>query len=432
MAKRIIRRWDEERTALLDQDELFVIKGQGDSSNYFVWLQDQEIEQCPFCGNDSLRVQDLFPKSYLDIIEENGQKRVVSLIFQFYKYRCVNAECRHVFAKEIHFAAPNNNITYRLEDEIAYMVMQDNSYGEIAGRFSDMISRQAVGQIFNRWVHEKEEKRRIKTAPAALAVVSGQTDRDSYTLFLNLDDGIRVFDVLYGVSSSELLGMLRRIGLNNITTILSDCNPTIVDTINDVLPIASYIIPVQYWFKLVSEDFSEYSHDLLRWSAVRNKDLLIMLPESELGYRISDRNKLLETRPAIVQPYTDYNDLRDLINDRENPWTISDIDVWTTHVDSDFRSHLEATILRLNMYKDLIYQHELHRDLVPDKLFAMTSRLEELLSKVRTFSEAQLKARLLYSVPADLENWQGIPIVDVITALEEMSIDRRRNRNEYE
>ena len=38
MARRSIRHWDEDRTALLDLDELYVIKGQGDSSNYFGWL----------------------------------------------------------------------------------------------------------------------------------------------------------------------------------------------------------------------------------------------------------------------------------------------------------------------------------------------------------------------------------------------------------
>ena len=83
-------------------------------------------------------------------------------------------------------------------------------------------------------------------------------------------------------------------------------------------------------------------------------------------------------------------------------------------------------------YKDLIYQHELHRELVPDRLYALTNRVEKLVSEARTFSDTQLKARLLYSVPAELDDWRGIPIETVIAALEEMNIQRRRNRNEYE
>lgn len=432
MARRSIRHWDEDRTALLDLDELYVIKGQGDSSNYFGWLQDQEVDHCPICGSDVIKVQDLFPKTYYDIIDDHGNKRIITLIFQFYKYRCLNTDCRHIFAKDIRFASQNDNVTYRLEDEIAKRVIDGSSYNEISLQFSEAITRQAIGQIFNRWVHNKEESRKIKNPPSALVVVSGKTDRDQYTLFLNIDNGISVFDVLYGVSSLEIAGKLRQYGLNHIETVVSDCEPTIVDTINDNLPSATYIIPVQYWFKFVTEDFAEYSHDVLKWSPVRNKDYLIMLPESDLGYRVSDRNILLETRPDIQQPYYDYNELRDLIGDRERPWTVNDLDTWTAHVDPGFRSHLEATILRLNAYKDLIYQHELHRDLIPDRLYALTNRVEELISQARTFSDSQLKARLLYSVPAELDDWRGIPIETVIAALEEMNLQRRRNRNEYE
>lgn len=432
MARHSIRNWDEDRTALLDLDELFVIKGQGDSSNYFGWLQDQEVEHCPICGGHDIKIHDLFPKTYYDIIDDHGNKRVITLLFQFYKYRCLNTNCRHIFAKDIRFASKNDNVTYRLQDEIAKRIMKGSSYTEVSIQFSDAITRQAIGQIFNRWVRNKEERRKVQNPPSALVVVSGRTDRDQYTLFLNIDNGIYVYDVLYGVGSLEIAGKLREYGLNSIETIVSDCNPTIVDTINDNLPNATYIIPVQYWFKLVTDDFAEYSHEVLRWSTVRNKDYIIMQPESELGLRVTNRNLLLETRPAVQQPYYDYNELRDLISNRERLWTVNDLDIWSSHVDPDFRNHLEATILRLNTYKDLIYQHELHRELVPDRLYALTNRVEELISEARTFSEAQLKARILYSVPAELDDWRGIPIEAVIATLEEMNLQRRGKRNEYE
>ena len=156
-----------------------------------------------------------------------------------------------------------------------------------------------------------------------------------------------------------------------------------------------------------------------------------MASESELGIRVSDRDKLLEDRPSIAQPYIDFNELRDMINDREKQWTVNDIDAWTTHIDPDFRNQLESTIFRLNAYKDLIYQHELHRDLIPDRLWNLTSELEKLISNARTFSDAQLKARVLYSVSENLENWQGVPIDSVIKKLKELKIQQRSNRNDY-
>ncbi len=432
MVKRSIRKWDEERTDLLALDELYVVKGQGDRNNYFVLLQDPEVNRCPICGCESIKVHDLFPKTYSDIIDDRGNKRIITLFFQFYKYRCLNKTCRHIFAKNIRFASQNDNVTHRLEDEIAKRIISGYSYSEISFQFSEAISRQAVGQIFNRWVSNQEENRRIKFLPSTLAILSGKTDRDQYTLFLNIDKGINIFDVIYGVSSLDINGKLRQYGFDHIKTIISDCNPTIVDTVSDNLANATYIIPVQYWFKLVTDDFAEFAHTKLRWCTVKNKDKIIMQPESELGLRVSNRNLIFEAKPGIKQPYYDYNELRNLIDDRDRPWTVNDLDTWTSHVDLDFRSHLETTIFRLNSYKDLIYQHELHRDLVPDKLYALTNRLEELISEARTFSDAQLKARLLYSVPADLDDWRGIPIETVITTLEEMNLQRRRNHNEYE
>ena len=66
------------------------------------------------------------------------------------------------------------------------------------------------------------------------------------------------------------------------------------------------------------------------------------------------------------------------------------------------------------------------------RLCLLTSEIEAQLAELRTFSDAQLKARVLYSVPAELDDWRGIPIENVIAALEEMNLQRRRNRNEYE
>ena len=236
MARKSIRHWDDDRTALLDLDELFVIKGQGDNRNYFVWLQDQEVEHCPICGGDTIKNHDLFSKTYYDIIDDHGNKRIITMTFQFYKYRCLNPDCRHIFAKNISFASQNDNVTYRLEEEIARRVIGGSSYTEISTQLSFAITRQAVGQIFNRWVRNKEERRKVKTHPEALVVVSGRTDRDLYTLFLNIDNGIFIFDAIYGVSSLEITSKLRQYGLSHIETIISDCNPTIVDTINDNLP----------------------------------------------------------------------------------------------------------------------------------------------------------------------------------------------------
>ena len=52
MPKRVYRNIDEDRTRLLDQDELFVQKGRGNENYYVTWNQDPEVDVCPRCGGE--------------------------------------------------------------------------------------------------------------------------------------------------------------------------------------------------------------------------------------------------------------------------------------------------------------------------------------------------------------------------------------------
>ena len=56
---------------------------------------------------------------------------------------------------------------------------------------------------------------------------------------------------------------------------------------------------------------------------------------------------------------------------------------------------------------------------MPERLHALTSRLENLISSMRTFSDEVLKARILYTVEADLEHWSGVPLDDVLAVFDQ-------------
>jgi len=328
MARHVKRLWDEERTALLDQSELLVEKGKGGPDYFLAWLQEPEMLTCPLCSGKIIKIQDLFSKTYHELIQTGDGSTVVTLEYDFHKFRCLNDACRHIFAKEIRFASRRDNVTYRLESKIAQLVMDGLSYGDISNLFQSAITRQAVGQIFNRWVRKKEELRKTQNPPSSIAIVSGATDKDRYTAILNLDDGIKVYDVLFGVQSADIAAVIRRIGADRIKTILSNCDPTIIETIKDNLPKALHIIPVHYWFKLVSDDFAEYAHDRIKWCSVPDKDALIMRPETELGFRTSNISRLLNERPVIAKPYRNFNDLRALISRRDEMWVFQELADW--------------------------------------------------------------------------------------------------------
>ena len=417
MGKKIRRVWDEERTELLAQPELSVESGKGSPDHFYCWNYDPDIEGCPLCGGQVIKMHDLFSKTYKDIIKLNGKNHVISLEYCFHKWRCLNEKCRHIFAKEIDFASKYDNVTYRLEKEIAYKVMKGYTYGQIHNQLHGSITRQAVGQIFNRWVRKKEELRKIKFAPSRLAVISVATEKDRCVLFLNLDDGIKIFDALYGINSAEIRAVIRSLDTSKVETILTDCEEIIVAVAKDFFPNAVHIIPVEFWFKLVTADFEAFSHDVLKWCAVPNKDYKIMIPKAVLGPMAADIQSIFDARPSIQHPYEDYNMLRDIISNRDELWVYDELLEWSASVDGEFGDSLSVTIMQLEHYRQEIENHVNYRDKVPEPLSRLIDLLETDLKSMKLFSTETIKAKLLYGVPSDLKNWTGVPIGDVLEYL---------------
>ena len=419
MGRKIHRRWDLDRAELLGQPELSVERGKGDSDYFYGWNLDPDVDACPLCGSKVIKMQDLFSKTYKDIISENGKKRVISLEYGFHKWRCLNDQCRHIFAKEIEFASKYDNVTYRLEEEIASKVMQGHTYGEIYNQLQGSISRQAVGQIFNRWVRKKEELRRLQSTPLRLAIISLATEKDRCVLFLNLDDGVKIFDALYGVNSSEIAAVIRKMDPAKVKTVITDCEEIIVAVVKDFFPGAVHIIPVEFWFRLVRADFEAFSHDVLKWCVVRGKDYKIMIPKAVLGPMVADLQPIFEPRPSIQQPYEDYNTLQEIISNRDELWVFDELLEWSGSVSGEFGDYLSVTIMQLEHYRQEIENHVYHRDKVPEPLSRQIDMLEIALKSERFFSTEAIKAKLLYGVQTDLEHWTGIPFGDVIRFLYE-------------
>lgn len=417
MGKKIRREWDVERTEMLAQPELSVESGKGRLDYFYGWNYDPDIEVCPLCGSQVIKMHDLFSKTYKDIINLNGKSRVISLEYCFHKWRCLNERCHHIFAKEIEFASKYDNVTYRLEEEIASKVMRGYTYGQIHNQLQGSISRQAVGQIFNRWVRKKEELRKIKLTPSRLAIISVATEKDRCVLFLNLDDGIKIFDVLYGINSAEIVAVIRSLDTSKVRTILTDCEEIIVSIAKDFFPHAVHIIPVEFWFKLVTADFEAFSHEVLKWCAVPNKDFKIMIPKAVLGPMISDIQPIFDARPSIQHPYEEYNTLREIISSRDELWVFDELLEWCASVNGEFGNCLSVTVMQLEHYRQEIENHVNYRDEVPEPLNRLIGMLEIDLKSMKFFSTESIKAKLLYGVPSDLKNWTGVPIGEVLEYL---------------
>lgn len=452
MARRVKRSRDSERTAQLAIDELFVMKAEGDADHYVALLYDYDMlpECCPVCGGSKIKVHDLFSRTYTDYIMEDNVPRIINLLYEFYKYRCMNPECGRVFAADISFATVNDNVTHRLEDRIAKAVINGSSYEDISDEFRGLLSRQAVGQIFNRWTRHRNESRKCKNPPAIIGTITGGIGKEDYTLVFSCADEkneqdvsalrIYVLDIMLGVDSERIIASLRRFGGTATRFILTDCNPTVYAAAKEALPKAIHIIPAELWFKLVRHDYVDYTHPSLRWLPNRNKQRLMLEPRSEDEENWDPQLKRMfdaRKEERLKDTYHDYHYIRDRIMDREFRWTIDELDEIRDELfDPGFCEQMAPTFLQYKEYRTEIARQEEYREVVPETLLFQTDRLEELIRDRRSFSEEALQAAVLYSTEPDegdnLENWRGIKIEKIVKKLTELQEDSRRRSNDYE
>lgn len=167
----------------------------------------------------------------------------------------------------------------------------------------------------------------------------------------------------------------------------------------------------------MTADFEAFSHEALKWCAVRGKDFKIMIPKAVLGPMVADLQPIFDARPSIQQPYEDYNTLREIISNRDELWVYDELLEWCATVGSEFADYLSVTIMRLQLYRQEIENHVHYREDVPEPLSRLVDMLEIDLKSERFFSTETIKAKLLYGVQADLEHWTGVPIEDVLESL---------------
>ena len=92
MARHVKRLWDEERTALLDQRELFVEKGKGGPDYFLAWLQAPEMDACPFCAGGVIKIHDVVSKIYFYFFQSFLQKMgFIPIIL------CCDTVCRYLW-----------------------------------------------------------------------------------------------------------------------------------------------------------------------------------------------------------------------------------------------------------------------------------------------------------------------------------------------
>ena len=103
MARRAARRWDEERTKLLGQNELFVQEGKGGERYFYARLQEPEVESCPLCSGKAIKMRDL-------LYHPDSRRAEEITAMKMFNY-CKNGDRYDYIGKIIDYQTPLKNIS---------------------------------------------------------------------------------------------------------------------------------------------------------------------------------------------------------------------------------------------------------------------------------------------------------------------------------
>ena len=139
---------DNQRTKLLDLPGYKVLK-RGDDPRIFFVDDTEPIEKfCPVCMSENLRNQGSRERMYIDLLK-SPEFPFIYIVYSLRKFKC--RCCGKVFFIQPTFAEPYSRLTNRLVDAIVRGVLSGGfSYEYVSQELCGEISRQVVGQIFNR------------------------------------------------------------------------------------------------------------------------------------------------------------------------------------------------------------------------------------------------------------------------------------------
>ena len=110
------------------------------------------VFSCPVCGS-MVYSNGYKHRKFLDVIRPDNldsEERPVIYTFdyKFRVYQCCNSDCKLVFKTPIDFAGPNRHVTFRLEDDVFQLHVDEASYLYISKLTG--LTEKTIGEIIRR------------------------------------------------------------------------------------------------------------------------------------------------------------------------------------------------------------------------------------------------------------------------------------------
>lgn len=420
---RKLKEFDQEIDDKLDIDELSATKG--GPYDIYAMSPDTAIPFCPEC-HLPMRNHGRYEREYLDYVyDDNGKPKFITLHFVFYKYRCLNEECPvTLFQKPVQFAKENANVTERLESLIVYYA-SCLSYSQTEERIKHTVSKQAIGQISKRWIDDKDEKRgSIFSTPRILGLVSFFMDSKGYIIAVDAGDrNLHIIEILKAVSTDEIRIFLGHLNKASISAVLTDCNPTIVSTVQDELPGVEVLVDTDALFQEAEDAFRNIIiHDAMHYMN-SDKKLLLMDPQklAESEYGTKTVRDITNRKPRVSNAYSHINNLRSILSSK---WDVTDIRDWSYKIPIDCQKDFALASEYIDEYWNEFLAFYRRRREVSADLYDKLKRLDEMLQEFKKCSDELFRARILYTcligkeISIGDEKWKGVPYEWVIQTLD--------------
>ncbi len=425
---RKIKNCDEKLDDQLNIEE--IVATGGDARHIYAMNLDNTMPVCPECGGP-VKNHGRFKRSYIDIlINEDENPQIIELDYFFYKYRCLDEDCPTVFQKPIEFARENARVTRRLEDHLMRMACH-RSYSGVSEALSGMLTKQAVGQIVKRWTADKDAERRVFYTPRILGLMSFEIDRSNYVIAVDAcGKEQRIIEVIPEVDSALITAFIRKLSASDIECVLTDCNPSIVDTVKSSLPKTEVLVDTDALMADVLEEFNDLIHMDAMHTPNHIKDYLMTDPadfkatgnveEDENIYQIKAIRDALKDKERLSDAYDFVNRLRAILS---KEWDATDIHQWKNNIPVSCNGMFPISAADVDTYWNEFLRYYMRRNEISGELYQKLQVLNEKINSLKRYSDEILRTRVLY-LPALMElveenedQWNGVPLDVAIDAM---------------
>lgn len=420
---RKLKAYDQKLDDELDLEHLAATAG--NTYDIYAMNPDTSIPECPECHR-RMKNHGKYERQYLDVICEDGKPpRFIVLHYLFYKYRCMNEECkRTLYQKPVSFAKENANVTERLEDLIVRYASA-LSYSKTEQKIRGTVSKQAVGQIAKRWTEAKDEERgSIFYSPRVLGLESFFWDSREYILAVDAGDRqLCIIDILNGVDTEKIQLLLSHLDNTKIEYVVTDCNPIIVDTVRDLLPAAEVLVNTDALLQEALDSFWEIIMTDAKHTMNDDKARLMKEPNELNEWEVGLVRRITEQKPRVSASYDHVNMLRSILS---RQWDISDIKDWEYKIPIDCKKEFSMASEYIEEYWKELLNFYKRRRIVTSGLYAKLKKLDNKMKKFKSCSDELFRARVLYLCKAGKKlnasdgKWHGAPYEEVMEIMDSL------------